>query len=426
MSKFIKLSLATLAFASFAAAMDNTDDQNRDRHMSVKKAVGSVGAVPQKDLTIVDGFKHMFVDGKVMGQVRSMYSGMNYDAQPDTYATALGAFLKYELAQYKGFSGALGFRTSYDIRLLSGDDTHHNPELSSSQKEYTDVTQAYINYNYKNINLRAGRQALDTPLADTDDIRMIPNSFEAYTISYESDSFTLMGGSIKSWQGVDADLDAKWSDAGKDGTYFAGFSYSSDILDTNLWFYNINGEAGDDTANNSYYADVVGHINLGGERYLHLAAQYLKQDELDNSNVDADIIGLSAELVIDNIGLNLAYNNSFKTDGKKSFSGFGGGTLFTSMDIMILDAITDGNDAQAFVAGISYDWDNVNFLYAYGDFSATGASKEHIVEQNIGVAYAPNEEFTLGAICNINDDKENTGANDGDWYNVRVLVTYNF
>jgi len=269
---------------------------------------------------------------------------------------------------------------------------------------------------------------VDTPLADSDDIRMIPNTFEAYAARYKTEHLTVLGGYLVSWQGDDEGLDDPWQKTGKDGTYVAGFLYESDLFDTNFWFYNINGEADDATANNSYYVDITGKVAFSDEVALHGSAQYLKQDELDNSGVQASIWGVSSELVVYGVGLNIAYNYSSKQKGKQSFSGFGGGALFTSMDNMILDEITYDRDAQAIVAGIGYEMDDFYLLYAYGDFSAdkdSAGQKAHVVEQNIGFSYEHND-LTIAAIYVMDDNKEESNSADYNFNNARIIAIYNF
>ena len=427
MKKIIKISLLLSLCLSTLNAGKN--QENRDRLHSVKKAIASVNEVEKKELDVVDGFVHMFDDAKVTGQLRSLYSDIGYKSSQDVYATALGGFMKYELAEYKGFSGGVAFVISQDVSSLSGDGVAYNDELSSSHRNYTQMSESYLNYSFNGLNLRAGRQTLDTPLADSDDIRMVSNSFEAYVATYEYENFTFMGGSLLSWQGYDAGLDNSWSNTAKDATYFSGVSWSDELIDVNLWYYNINGEVGDTTANNSYYGDIVGHIQLSKELFLHIGGQYLKQNELDRSGVSSEIYGAMTELVAYGLGINIAYNKSLKKENKQSFSGFGGGTLFTNMDNMIVDNIAVDRDVDAIVAGISYEYKDFNFLYAYGDFCGSSNSlgkEEHIVEQNIGFAYEKEESLTLGAIFTIQDDREETGINGGDWKNLRVLVAYNF
>jgi len=404
----------------------------RERFYSVKKAISGVSATPQKELDIVGGFKHMFHDGKVTGQIRALSSAYMNDTYQNTYATALGGFVKYELAQYKGFSAAVTFHTSTDIDAFSGEGVKRNTDLSSSAQEYEVRSETYINYSYDDFSIRIGRQVIDTPLADSDDFLMIPNSFKAVVALYEDDKLTVMAGELQEWQGFDADLDNGWQKTGKDGTYFGGLSYSDERVDTNLWVYNINGEAGDTTANNSFYADIVGHYHISETFFAHAGLQFLKQNELDSSGVASNIYGATGELVVDGLGFNIAYNHAAKEVNKQSFSGFGGGTLFTSMDSMILDAITLDRSADAWVGGISYEIGDFNILYAYGDFHGdadSSGAKEHIVEQNFGAEYSRDDDFTLAAIYTINDDKYDNsanGINGGDWGNVRIFGAYNF
>jgi len=411
---------------------ENTETK-RERIPSVKKAISGVSAVEQKDIDIVWAFQHMFRDGKVTGQIRSMFSSYDNKEYTNTSATALGGFVKYELAQYKGFSGAVAFHTSTDIDALSSDGEKRNTELSSAQQEYEVRSETYINYNYNDkFNLRIGRQIIDTPLADSDDIRMIPNSFQAAVADYDNESLHVTLGALQKWQGSDAGLDDGWQKTGKDGTYFGGLSYSYNTIEMNLWVYNINGEADDATANNSFYIDVMDEFSFTETLSLHVGAQYLKQNELDNSGVKADIYGATGELVIDNLGLNLAYNHANKQSNKQSFSGFGGGTLFTNMDSMILDAITYDRSVDAYVAGLSYTLGDFNLLYAYGDFvgakDSTGAKAE-VTEQDFGIEYSKTDEFTLAAIYTLDNDKydnSQNGANGGDWGNLRIFAAYNF
>jgi hypothetical protein len=427
MKKIINLSLLVSLSCVTLYAQDDTNQ--RDRIPSVKKAIGRVADTKDKEIDIVDGFVHMFKDGKVTGQVRTMYSRVYNDGTDDIYATAIGGFLKYELAQYKGFNAGVSFHTTHDLEFASGDNNKRNENLSSSKGNYTQLTNAYINYKYEDLNIRIGRQTLDTPLADSDDIRMVENTFMAYTAAYATNGFSLMLGHLVSWQGSDAGLDEGWIKTSKDGVNFIGAGYENDFIQTSLWYYNINGQRADEMANNTLYADLIGKYDINKNISLHAGVQYLTQDELDNSGVESDIYGAMAELVVYGLGLNIAYNKSLKKDNKQSFSGFGGGTLFTNMDSMILDTITADRDADVVVSGISYEIGDFNFLYAYGNFKGDVNSlgdKEHIVEQDIGLNYSHNENFNISALYNRNNDKLNSGSNDGNWDNFRVLMSYNF
>ena len=424
MNRLINMSLVTFLLVSTSYAKEEVDEK-RDRIPSVKKAIGTVGEVKEKEVGVVEKFKNMFSEGKVTGQVRTIYA--DYDqkksAEVDTYATAVGGGLKYELASLYGFNGAVAFKTSQDLGFATGDDEKQNPELSSSKGNYTELSEAYINYKYKDFNFRAGRQILDTPLADSDDIRMIANTFEAYVATYEFDNISFMAGNIQKWQGFDAGLDDGWIDAGKNGTNFGGISYANKIVEFSLWYYNIT------KGTNAIYSDLGVNYDFNKDFSIHGGIQYLNESEIDKSGVEADIYGAMVEFVAYDLGFNLAYNKSNKKTAKQSFSGTGGGTMFTSMDTMIIDEISQDRDASAVVAGLSYGIGSFNLLYAYGDFSGDKNSvgeKAHIAEQDIGFEYNVNDEFVVAAIYVIEEDKESANKTENDWNRAQIMVNYNF
>ena len=420
-----KIVVASLVAATLATQLLYAqEDEQRERLHSVKKAVYSVGKIEQKEVSVVDSLKHMFEDGKVSGQIRMEYAAYKQKQTnvEDSYATALGGILKYELAELNGFNAAAAVYTSHDISPLTGQGAKHNNELSSSKGSFTEMSEAYVNYHYKEFNLRAGRQVLNTPLADSDDIRLIQNTFEAYVASYEYKGLSMMAGHINLWQGFDADLDDGWNKAGENGTNFGGIAYN-DVLEFNAWYYNIT------KTTNASYLDFGIQYDINKDMLVHAVAQYLKEDELSNSGYETKIYGGMFEYVAYGLGFNIAYNQADSSNGKQSFSGTGGGTLFTSMDTMILDNIAQDRKANAFVSGISYNYKDLNFLYAYGSFKGDANSfgvKEHIVEQNIGFEYNVNDEFIIAAIYVIEEDKQNTQKTDYDFDRTQVMLNYNF
>ena len=410
------------------------EDSKRAR--SVREIVEQVGEVEEKEIVKVDSFNKMFEEGVLAGKIRAMYSEYDYKSSSSrVYATAIGGTLKYELAQFNGFNAGVAISAIHDIDLLTGNGEKFNPGLSSSQGSYTQLTEAYLNYKYKDLNLRGGRQVLETPLADSDDIRMVSNTFEAYVATFKFRRWTFMAGKLQQWQGSDADLDKSWQSTGDDGTYFGGVSLSKVLLDFDLWYYDFSQDTSANNtigniANTSGYISLSLHGNASEDVFLHVDMQYLHQEESDNSAIETDIYGVTAEVEVNGLGFSVAYNQSEKEEGKGSFSGYGGGTLYTNMDNMILDNITLDRQARAIVAGVTYSIESLGFLYAYGDFygkSNSFGEKEHIVEQDIGVEYIFNDDLVLAAIYVISEDKERVPENDDyDWKNMRVWLNYSF
>lgn len=364
----------------------------------------------------------MVKNGTVEGEFRTFYSGIDNKNDTDVFATAVGGRLFYKLASYNNFGGGVEFTTSQDINFLSGDDGHRNTNLSSKDGSYTTVSQVYLSYEKDAFKVVAGRQNLDVPFADGDDVRIVSNSFEAYTLAYEKDSLSFLGGFVTSWQGTDAGLDNGWSAVGKNGMGFGGISYEDDIYSLSGWVFDVDGTKDDEVANTTYYVD--GSYAL--TENLTLSAQYLKQVEKDSSGVEATIFGLMAEVETNDVIFSLAYNNSLKEDAKQSFSGFGGGTLFTSMDSEILDNITKDRGAYAICATAGYSYHNFGFGYAYGDFNGNNNSaneQAHVVEQDLMVEYLFSDNASIETTMVMVDDRESTNE---DSNNLRVKFSYNF
>ncbi|MCW9026413.1 MAG: hypothetical protein OQJ77_03775, partial [Thiovulaceae bacterium] len=387
------LSLLTFITSVNAADVEKTKDTVETIH-SVRQTIDEGSKVEQKEPSVVDAFKGIFSDAKVVGQIRSISAGYNNKEMGvnDTYATAIGGALKYELASLNGFNAAFGVLVSNDIDWATGESQKHNDELSSSNTEYITTSEAYINYKNKGFNFRAGRQLIDTPLADSDDIRMIANTFEGYTLTYDISDFTFYAAKYGKWQGVDAGLDNGWQKLCQHGVNIGGISYTNSQKYLNAWYYNMTG------LTNAVYLDGGLDFDISKELYIHVDAQYLIEKEIDNSGVSATIYGAYIGAFIDKFGINLGYNKAHEHKNKESFSGVGGGSLYSSMDTMIIDEIAKDRDAEAVVMGITYALDKLKFLYAIGSFTGSKNSsgiKENIQEQDMGFEYNYDEDFSL-------------------------------
>ncbi len=416
-SKILSISFLLL-LTSQLFAHEIKESKTKDRLHSPREVIDSVAKIGQKEVSVVSNLKHMFSDAKITGQLKTMYGNYNYKKESilNTYATAIGGIIKYELASLNGLNAAAAVYTSHNVNFATGKDTHQNPELSSDKGYYTEMDEAYLNYKYNEFNFRAGRQTLDTPLADSDDIRMIQNTFEAYIATYNLNGFEFIAGNIQNWQGFDAGLENPWSKTGKDGTNLAGIKYS-DTLELSAWYYNITGKT------NAFYIDGGVEYPFTKDITLHAMAQYLNESELDNSSVQSSIYGAMLEIVVHSLSFNISYDKALQKMGKESFSGFGGGTLFTSMDTMILDNIAQNSNAQAIVGGFTYDYKEFGFLYAYGDFSN---DTEHITEQDIGAQYNVNDEFLVAGIYVIENDIKHKQNTDYNWNRFQLLANYDF
>lgn len=386
------------------------------------------------ELKVVDNLQDMFKDGKVSGQIRIGYKD-NHAAEEsikDTYATAIGGQLKFESASLNGISFGVAGYTSHTIHALSGDGDKFNDALSSYEKSYTELAEAYINYSYDNFNFRAGRQVLDTPLADSDDVAMTPHTFEAYVASYTFKDLgvTLIGANIQKWQGIDSEYENvllnSWQDTGDNGTWMAAALYNNDFIESGVWYYDVEKSA------KAVYADITGTIVFNEDVSLMIGAQVLNENESSNSNIDGSIVGAMAELAFFDATASLVYDRVNVNDTKQIFEGFGGGSSYTNMDTMTAGTLHDGTygDGSSYVASLGYNIANINLFALYGDFKADAigvGQKAHVTELDIGATYEYNDgEADITIVYVDGKDKESALKTSYDDSHIQITANYNF
>ncbi|NWF66303.1 MAG: outer membrane porin, OprD family, partial [Campylobacterales bacterium] len=125
----------------------------------------------------------MFEKGEVNGEIRTGYINLDTKNSGSNSAFALGGHLKYETTSIYGVSFGAGAYTSQGLGLNEDD---KNPDFFDTDgKSFTILGESYINYKFDKWSVKAGRQIVDTPFANTDDIRMAPNLFEGVVASFE-------------------------------------------------------------------------------------------------------------------------------------------------------------------------------------------------------------------------------------------------
>jgi len=158
-------------------------------------------------LNAAENLSTMFSEGKVQGNIRTFSISRSVEdtrsAKSDytRSANAIGGYLKYETAAFKGLSLGSAFYTTNGLFLDSPKDdnvqTVDPTLLGKNNESYSILGEAYVNYNYSNTTFKGGRQKLDTPLAGSDDARMLPNLFEAYIlVNKDIPNTTLVAGHI--------------------------------------------------------------------------------------------------------------------------------------------------------------------------------------------------------------------------------------
>ncbi len=383
-----------------------------------------------------DTLGEALTEGTVSGQIRigHIYNKPKLSDEKRSYATAVGGQLKYETAKFYGFDAGVAFYTSHDVRALSGDKDidERNDELASSQGHYNILAESYIDYTQDTFSLRVGRQLIDTPYADSDDIRMTPNTFEAAYASYGLDEFTFIGAYLTRWQGPDSESDYEFDDLvrGSDGMLMLAATYSSDMLESGIWYY------GEDRTAEIFYADTIITLAVAEEIEFSAGLQFADQRENHGSGIGARLYGGLLGLHSGGWTIGMAYDDVRVNSGKEYFGGFGGGAAFVNMDDTTAGALSLAQDVVAWKYTLSYDLtvagvDGLSLAYSYGDYDGKAHSGVH--EHNMVVAYAPTDDWDAEFVyAHVDDAERDLGVDhsghpaDGTFDRVLARVNYDF
>jgi len=175
----------------------------------MKKIALSLVAVSALSVTssfAANDLEGMFKEGKASGQVRAFYINRATDttgvATVNRDGLALGGKVGYTTGSLYGISAGAVFYTSNKLdgesKIASHNDlTLFKKDASGFTESPTYLGQAYLQGVYGKTTVKVGRQQLDTPLAGSDDARMLPNLFTAaLVINTDLPNTTVIGGHV--------------------------------------------------------------------------------------------------------------------------------------------------------------------------------------------------------------------------------------
>ncbi len=196
--------------------------------------------------------------------------------------SAIGGKLGYLSQTWRGLSAGVAFYTSGELF-----DDENSDFFSSENNSYSILGEAYVKGELTIGEFKIGRFDLETPHADTDDIRMVPNTFQGLTLSSHIAATTLLFAHLDKWAGVDAEIPEQFEEINGDkGLTIAGLQHEMhESWTLQLWYY-----LGRDFANLLYLETMVETDQLS------LGVQYGSQhdDSADKSGPDGDVWGLMA------------------------------------------------------------------------------------------------------------------------------------
>ncbi len=357
-----------------------------------------------------DSIDEAFEKGSRDGYLRLGYQ--KHDGENDI---SLGGKLHFETDSINGISAGVSlFSTN---AFLGKNDSRGLPFFNSKHKAYSILGEAYLQATVDNSSLIFGRQSLDTPFADGDDIGMIPNLFEAYTfINSDIPNTRIIASWISKGSGVDFDEPEKFTKLNSsDGVQVVGINYEN-MSNISLagWFYNLKDEAKLSYMEAGYS---FGFSNL----LFDIGAQYAVEN-FENSE-DTTVLGTNISISDEERGLTLmtAYNKS--SDAVAS-NGFGGGVFFTNSEHLTLPDAGDEGE----IVFYALEWDlgvvGVEGLSLFLSKAELSDRDNHEGDEvDILIHYDLNKRLSLDIIYSQIDNSDISGDK---FDNTRAFVNYIF
>lgn len=274
--------------------------------------------------------------GEFFGNLRAGVITAEDSAGVDTDGSAIGGKFGYLSPNWNGLSGGA---TVYATQELFDDE--EGSFFGANRSSYALLGEAFLQAKLGNTTIKGGRFEFDSPHADTDDIRMVPNTFQgAFLSNTDLADTTLYAGYLSKWAGVDTDTPEEFQNINGDkGLSLIGASYDGiDHVNLQAWFY----QAKD-------FVEMTYLEATYGNELFEMGAQFGSQndDTPGGGAIDGDVYGVFGSVNISDFTLMLAYNDVSGT----VTNGFGGGPFFTSSDD---HTVAEVEDQEAVAINIEY------------------------------------------------------------------------
>lgn len=305
--------------------------------------------------------------GKFSGNFRLGYISTEDNNGDSVESSAIGGELSYSSASWNGIS-ATG--SLYTTQKLFNDD--NGDFFASDGDSYAILGQAYLQANVGATEVKVGRFGFDSPHADMDDIRMVPNTFSGILITNNDLSDTTVYlAHLDKWSGVDSDKPEDFTDMNNsDGVNVFGAVYEGiENVALQSWYYNIND-----------LADLIYLEAMVEVEQFSIGVQYAKQSDNsdDNTGPDGDVYGITASYTLNDFTFSSAYNHVSGT----IINGFGGGPFFSNAEDHTIDGVID---QKALRVGIDYSGiDNVTIGLAHVDFDEGEDETDLLISYDFG------------------------------------------
>jgi hypothetical protein len=368
----------------------------------------------------------MFDYARVEGNLRLLYL---YNKLPikNNDAVAIGGTFGFTTASYHGINLHVKATTSQNIRALNDSSSHLDLAydlFDENGDSFTYLSHLNVHYQMHEFGATVGRFMIDTPYADSDDIRMAANTFEGGYVTYERDHLEMRGYYLSRWAGYDSGADQnEFKRLTEDGFGLVGASLEYKFDEQNiasLWYYYI------DEMSSIGYAEYAGHYTMTQDLHVEYGVQGSYIAELADSTVQGSVVGAMAIVDYGPIFAGVSYNYGLLNDGEMITDGFGGGPYYTSLDEATIGAISEaavGEDVEAYRIGLGCEFQSSDLVFeaVFGELKSS-RNTVHIDEVDLVMSYAINDDWNVEATLMHYNSKHH----DEDFQRALLKMDYEF
>ncbi|CAA6676676.1 MULTISPECIES: OprD family outer membrane porin [unclassified Lentimonas] len=348
-------------------------------------------------------------------------------------AFAIGGGLGLKSGMYQDFASIrLTAHTSQKVMSSSDDqDDDDSAGLLRGNNGYTVITEANLNLKIRDADFRLGIQLIDLPYINSNDSRMVPNTFEAYTIRSTPDSDKALKYGLGYVHGMrertGSDFESLSEQAGAEnsdeGIYTFGLHYKLNE-NSNVGFVELNNP----NTLNVFYLETNATLPLFDLIHLDAGFQFSDQRSIGNEligSVSTQQYGVKLRASYEKLVSTLVFTHTGSDE--KMLTPWGGSPSFNSMMISDFDRAGE----KAIGGSLSYRFSGkadegfvTSMRWTYGNTpdSGSNASPDQY-EVNWNFDYypksIPNLWFRLRTAKNHQDGSDGDDAED-----VRFIVNY--
>jgi len=313
---------------------------------SVAAAQGiSPGDLPKEGFKLPGGIEPAL-------QLRTYYFDQESTSGAPSAAWALGGWVGARSPWWGDvFQAAVNFYTSQ--RLYGPANEGGTKLLQSDQAAINVLGEAFGAIRFSGQTFAAYRQLINRPFINPQDNRMVPNTFEAYTLSGALDQVAYTGGYITKEKVRDTES-FRWmsnvagGSGNQEGVAFAGATWNF----AKNGYVRIDEQYAFDVFN-TFYADVRYPIAFDDKTGIALGAQYYPQTSVGDAQLGSFSTwgyGLQAALTYGPVGAQLYWTQTGK--GRDTLNPFGSHASY--LDLMQVSFSTAGEKAWGIGANVDF------------------------------------------------------------------------